>query len=69
MRITDENKILGYITQSVNSDMFVDFTVEELFFEDLPINIPMTVSKNDTVQSTIPKLAETLDSFSDDLVV
>ena len=69
MRITGENKISGYITQSVNADMFVDFTVEELFFEDLPINIPMTVSKNDTIQSIIPKLAETLDSFSDDLVV
>ena len=30
--------------------MFVDFTVEELFFEDLPINIPMTVSKNETIK-------------------
>ena len=69
MKITGENKILDYIAQSVNADMFVNFTVGELFFEDLPINIPMTVSKNDTIQSTIPKLAETLDSFSDDLVV
>jgi len=69
VKITGENKILDYIAQSVNADMFVNFTVGELFFEDLPINIPMTVSKNDTIQSTIPKLAETLDSFSDDLVV
>ena len=49
--------------------MLQDYTVEELFFEDLPLNIPIKATKDETILNIIPKLSETLDSFSDDAVV
>jgi predicted transcriptional regulator len=46
-----------------------DKTVHELFMSDLPLDETIIVSKEETIQEIIPKLINTLETYSDSLII
>ena len=49
--------------------MLKDQTVKELFMHDLPIDETIIISKEETIQDIIPKLINTLETYSDSLII